>query len=214
MALSYVRCLFLRPTFAATAPRSAVAQLGVVRRCSRLVKIEYETNYADVESWNQRSLMLPEVKRAIQKRALSMAVTTGLVVGGLAYGASRNIIAAVIIGGLLFLVIAALAGSALRHETLKNTRKALEADPTNPALGHHTLEVTPESITETCSHHALSVQWHAVANAIRTEDHLFILLRSLAAIIVPLRSFVSDIDRETFISHVLQFTPSQTSSAE
>ena len=34
MALSYVRCPFLRSTFAATAPRSAVAELGVVRRLS------------------------------------------------------------------------------------------------------------------------------------------------------------------------------------
>ena len=32
VALSYVRCLLLRSTFAATAPRSAVAELGVVRR--------------------------------------------------------------------------------------------------------------------------------------------------------------------------------------
>ena len=31
--MSYVRGLFLRSTFAATAPRSAVAELGVVRRC-------------------------------------------------------------------------------------------------------------------------------------------------------------------------------------
>ena len=30
--MSYVRCLLLRSTFAATAPRSAVAELGVVRR--------------------------------------------------------------------------------------------------------------------------------------------------------------------------------------
>ena len=32
MALSYARCLSLRASFAATAPRSAVAELGVVRR--------------------------------------------------------------------------------------------------------------------------------------------------------------------------------------
>ena len=32
VALSHVRCLFLRSTFAATAPRSAVAELGVVSR--------------------------------------------------------------------------------------------------------------------------------------------------------------------------------------
>jgi hypothetical protein len=176
------------------------------------VKIEYETNYADVEAWNQRSLTLPEVKRAFRKRALSMALTTGLVVGGLAYGTSRSIAASAIIGGVLFLVIAALAGSALRHETLKTVRKALDADPTNPALGRHTLEVTPESVTETCSHHTLSVRWHAVASAIRTDDHLFILLRSLAAIIVPLRSFSSEADRDTFIQQVLQLAHSHVSS--
>ena len=33
MALSYVRCRSLRLTFAATAPRSTFAELGVVRRC-------------------------------------------------------------------------------------------------------------------------------------------------------------------------------------
>ena len=40
--LSYVRCLLLRATFAATAPRSAVAELGVVRRfCAHSMKIAF-----------------------------------------------------------------------------------------------------------------------------------------------------------------------------
>ena len=38
-ALSYVRGLSLRSTFAATAPRSAVAELGVVRRLCALTKM-------------------------------------------------------------------------------------------------------------------------------------------------------------------------------
>lgn len=185
-----------------------------VRRRSRPVKIEYETNHADVEAWNQHFLKLPEVTRTIRKRALSMALTTGLVVGGLAYVTSHNLIAAGITATVLFLVIASLASGALRHETLKTARKVLDADPTNPALGPHTLEVTSTTITETCSHHTLSVQWHAVSTAIRTDDHLFIRLRSLAAIIVPLRSFDSEIDRDAFIRHVLKFAPSRTPSPE
>ena len=39
MALSYVRGLFLRATLAATAPRSAVAELGVVRRFPRHLRM-------------------------------------------------------------------------------------------------------------------------------------------------------------------------------
>ena len=40
-ASPYARSLLLRSTFAATAPRSAVAELGVVGRCSRLVKTTF-----------------------------------------------------------------------------------------------------------------------------------------------------------------------------
>ena len=43
--MSYVRGLFLRSTFAATAPRSAVAELGVVRRfCVSPVNESYSTS--------------------------------------------------------------------------------------------------------------------------------------------------------------------------
>ena len=51
-----------------------------------------------------------------------MALTTGLVVEGLAYGTSHNVIDAGITGAVLFLVIAALAGGALRHESHKTAR--------------------------------------------------------------------------------------------
>ena len=39
--MSHVRCLLLRSTLAATAPRSAVAELGVVRRRSHTVKLRH-----------------------------------------------------------------------------------------------------------------------------------------------------------------------------
>lgn len=48
MALSYVRSLLLRSTFAATAPRSAVAELGVVRPHG-----EYLMRFLD---WNRRKV--------------------------------------------------------------------------------------------------------------------------------------------------------------
>ena len=44
VALSYVRCLLLRSTFAATAPRSAVAELGVVRRLRTRILSERKPN--------------------------------------------------------------------------------------------------------------------------------------------------------------------------
>jgi hypothetical protein len=176
------------------------------------VKINYETTRADVEAWSQYHVTLPEVTCAIRKSVLLMAFTTGSLVGWLAYGTTRDFPASAIVGASLFLVIWVLGGSALRHETLKRASKALEADPTNPAIGHHTLEVTPESVTETCPHHTLSIRWNAVSSAIRTEYHLFILLRSLGAVIVPLRSFASQGERDTFIQYVMQFAPAHASA--
>ena len=54
MALSYVRCLFLRSTFAATAPRSAVAELGVVRRFCALLDSGSPENYRRAMNYRER----------------------------------------------------------------------------------------------------------------------------------------------------------------
>ncbi|HEX8295251.1 MAG TPA: YcxB family protein [Chthoniobacteraceae bacterium] len=174
------------------------------------MKIEYETTLDDFTALARESLNFPQVAGAIRKQARSMALTTAFVAGGAAYLVTREWIAPTVIGGLLFLVIAALGGSALRHETVKNAREAVPADPTDPALGHHTLEVTPEAVTETSAHHTLSVRWEAVSRVIQTEDHLFIVLKTMAVIIVPLRSFPAKSARDAFTEHLFRFVPHES----
>lgn len=171
------------------------------------MRIQYEISHADVDAWNRHSLTLPGVNRSFRRRALMMALTTGLVVGGLGYSGSRSLMSSSIAGGTLFLVVAVLGGSALRHEALKTARAALDADPTHPALGHHALEVTPDAVTESSPLHTLSVQWHSVAGVVQTGDHVFLILRSLGVIIVPVRCFASEQDRDSFVLLLRRFAP-------
>jgi hypothetical protein len=171
------------------------------------MKIQYETTHADLDAWGDYYVKLPQVARIFRLRALVMATSTGLIVGIAAYRSSHSLTAAAIVAAILFVPILVLGGSALRHEALKAGRKAVAADPTTPALGIHTMEVTPESVTEVSSHHTLSVRWDAVAKAIRTPDYFFLFLRTSAVMIIPLRSFASSEEGETFFQYVQQFAP-------
>lgn len=175
------------------------------------MKIEYETSLADVEAWHRESLKLPEVARAFRKQAFSAALTTGLLMGALFFGATKELVPSLIVGAFFLLLVWALVGGAIRHEALKRVRKAVEADPTSPALGPHSLEVTPEGITEVGEHYTLFVRWDAVAATVQTTDHIFILLRSLSAFIIPLRIFPSPEERASFIQHLLSMCPADAS---
>ena len=100
----------------------------------------------------------------------------------------------------------------LRHETAAASKRSIMADPATPALGHHTLEVTPERVAETCSHQTLSVDWTAIRSIVRTTDHLFICLTNLSAIIIPLRSFASSQVTQDFQEYLVHVAPSSVSS--
>jgi hypothetical protein len=115
---------------------------------------------------------------------------------------SKNVMAAGIVGGLLFVVVWALMGRAIKGETLKRAKRAVADDPTSPALGAHMLEITPSEISETCPHHKLSVQWDAVQKLIQTETHVFVLLRGDTAMIIPISAFPSDTTRVEFVREV------------
>jgi hypothetical protein len=171
------------------------------------VKIEYETSLADVEAWHREYLKQPEVVRAFRIQAFWTAFTSGLVLGSLCYGTTKELIPSLIVGAFFLVLVWLLIGRAIRHDSLKSAKKAVEADQTSSAIGPHSLELTSEGITEVCQHHTLAVRWAAVATTVQTGDHFFIVLRSLSVFIIPLRSFSSPEDRASFIQRVLSFCP-------
>jgi uncharacterized membrane protein len=169
------------------------------------VRIEYDTTLEDVDAWHRQFLKLPRIATDLRHQSVYAAFVTGVLVIVITLASSRDLRLALIIGGLLFVVTWALFASTTRHVTLSRARRATAADPTSPALGHHILEISADSIIETCEHHKLSVRWDAVENVTSAEAYLFILLRTLSAIIVPLRSFSSDSERDAFIEQAHSF---------
>lgn len=175
--------------------------------------IEYDTAIEDVDAWYRYYLKLPRVVRGVRLQSFATALSTGAIVAVLMLGLSKDLTAASIVGGLLFLVVWALTGAAIRGETLKRAKRAIVSDPTTPALGPHTLEITPAELIETCSYHKLSVRWDAVESVTPTEKYLFILLRGQSAITIPFRSFSSDAARQDFVQQVEGFFSGQPDAA-
>jgi YcxB-like protein len=173
------------------------------------VTIKYDTTIDDVEAWHRYYIRLPRMAHSIRLQSHAAAFSTGAIVAVLMLALSKDLAAAGIVGGLLFLVVWAFMGAAIRGTTLKRAKRAVVSDPSTPALGPHTLEITPTGVTETCSHHTLSVRWDAIESITSSEKHLFILLRGQSAMIIPFRSFSSDAARQEFVQRAQALFSSQ-----
>ncbi len=140
-------------------------------------------------------------------------MSSGAIVFVLMLALSKDVTAASIVGGLIFLVVWALVGAAIRGEMLKRAKRAVAGDLTTPALGAHTLEITPSKITETCPHHKLSTGWDAAERVSQSDTHLFVLLRGLSAIIIPTTAFPSGEARSDFTREVQHYIAAHSSVA-
>jgi YcxB-like protein len=170
------------------------------------VRIEYDTTLEDVDAWHRQFLKLLRIAAGLRHQSVYAAFVTGVLVMVITLASSGDLRLALVIGGLLFVVTWALFASSTRPVTLSRARRATATDLTSPALGHHILEISADAVTETCEHQKLSVRWDAVEDVTRTNAYLFILLRNLSAIIVPLSSFSSDSERDAFIDLVRSFS--------
>jgi hypothetical protein len=164
--------------------------------------LRYETTMQDVDAWYRHYLKLPEVASRLRLQSLAAAMSSGAIVFVLMLALSKDVMAASIVGALIFLVVWGLMGAAIRGEALKRAKRAVAGDLTSPALGAHVLEITASEITETCPHHKLSTRWDAVEKLIESDTHLFVLLRGHSAVIIPAQAFSSQEARSVFTQEV------------
>jgi hypothetical protein len=66
-------------------------------------------------------------------------------------------------------------------------------------LGKRSIEVVEAGIRVTAELHESLYRWSAVRNIGVTDQHLFVMVDSSAGIIVPLRAFSSESEREQFV---------------
>jgi hypothetical protein len=66
-------------------------------------------------------------------------------------------------------------------------------------FGHHRVEISPEHVTEFNPHGQTSSTWRAVEQVAATEDHAYIYINAMAALIVPRRAFASPAEFDEFV---------------
>lgn len=69
-------------------------------------------------------------------------------------------------------------------------------------LGPRQVVLTDAGLRETSKRHETFFHWHAVRGAQITDEHVFVMVDSTAAIIVPRRSFPSDAEQELFVAEI------------
>jgi hypothetical protein len=169
--------------------------------------IEYETTLDDLDAYYRLVMASAQFRRAFRKRTGILTLSVAVIMFMLVQASSRNVTAAIIVAFVCALPVFFLYPSVLRHETTAASKRSIMADPATPALGHHTLEITSERVSETCSHQTLSVGWTAVRSVVRTAHHFFICLTNLSAFIIPLRSFTSPQAAQDFQDYLSQVIP-------
>lgn len=172
------------------------------------MRIEYDTTLDDLDAYCEHLTSSPQVRRAFWKRTAVVAVSLAATMFLLPLAYSRNVWVAGIISLVCALPFVLLYPSVLRHETIAVARRQVGSDPAGPALGHHTLEVTADAVTEVCALHTLSIRWPGIRSITGTSNHIFIYLTNHSAIIVPLRSFDTPEAIEQFVDHLKNTAPS------
>jgi hypothetical protein len=69
-------------------------------------------------------------------------------------------------------------------------------------LGPNSVSISDEGIRTFSANYDSLYRWKTVRNAQVTDKHIFIIVDTIAAIMVPRRSFSSDIEREQFLDEI------------
>jgi hypothetical protein len=100
----------------------------------------------------------------------------------------------VLAGGLLMLLLV----------TIISRWQVQRMQPVDDGLivGSQEVFLEDEGIRQRSAHHQSVYQWSLVRSITVTEQHVFVMLDSVAGLILPRRSFSSDTERESFVSEM------------
>lgn len=74
-------------------------------------------------------------------------------------------------------------------------------------LGPRTISLTDDGIRETSQKHESVFRWPSVRSAAIVGEHIFVMVDRNAGIILPCRSFASDIERDQFLAEIRRRSP-------
>jgi YcxB-like protein len=83
---------------------------------------------------------------------------------------------------------------------LRKMVDAMAGEGENRGLfSHHRVTISPESVTDSCEHGQTSSTWRGVERVVAADEHAYIYINALAALIVPRRAFADPAEFEEFV---------------
>ena len=87
------------------------------------------------------------------------------------------------------------------HRTLRTIVDGMVTEGQNRGIfSRHRVTISPESITDSSEHSQTSTVWRGVERVVTTDEHAYIYVNALAAIIVPRRAFANSSAFEEFVT--------------
>lgn len=147
------------------------------------MKIRCETTVEDIQMFIEHHIKHKQAQ-GLGLKILVSCIAVMVSIGYLVYRDSHRPDQAVAWGGATGVVSLALIWWALRRLPAKLAQRASSEDRSGNTFGWHTIELTPEGITESSESSKTSHQWRGIEEIWLTESHVFIYVGlSLAHVI-------------------------------
>jgi hypothetical protein len=89
---------------------------------------------------------------------------------------------------------------------LRKTVDGMASEGRNEGLfSRHRVTISPEGVTDSSEHIQTSSAWRAIEQIASTEDHAYIYINAMAALIVPRRGFSSPSEFDEFVRTARQY---------
>jgi hypothetical protein len=152
--------------------------------------VEYEMSDDDLRALGRWVIRSGPYQRRAMRKSVAVVALCGLLLG-LPFGAAAAVASPAVFVGLALLLARALSG-----RQVLNVNRAGRGVATS---GRIVVEVTPDGVVERTPAGHSFVRWYALESVGSARDHLFMLISSVAAVIVPRRAFASDDEWRRFV---------------
>jgi hypothetical protein len=163
------------------------------------VRVSFEIILDDIHAFNLhygRNAQLPQRSRKMVRLALMITLSSLLFALGMAIRAPT---AFWIMGALMILAWWQFYPRRVEAMTRRSTQRLYGEGRNAGLLGPHTVTLEADWLSESSSEREVRTRWRSVERLALTAEHIFIYVTGFSAVIVPLRAFCNDAEKEAFV---------------
>ena len=163
------------------------------------MRVAFEIVLEDIHAFNRHYATTAALPRRNQRLVrIALTLTLGSLLGALGL-AIRAPLPFWLLGALILLAWWALYPRRIEALSRQSTRRLYSDGKNLGMLGPHVVSFDEQWLCEITADREVRTRWRAVEKAALTPDHLFLYVCGFAAVIVPLRGFGSQAEKNAFV---------------